>query len=82
MSHINSDNKDSLIGYDLQVKYNAKLKDFSFCIRPVIEAAYERNFIQGFQQEAIDLSKYCLSERREVEKFRNELLEYKHNSSI
>ena len=50
--------------------YKKSLGEYSLCIRPILEAAYEKQFVYR-DTLPYDLSEYCTEKRRSVEKFRN-----------
>jgi hypothetical protein len=60
-------------------KYSNWLGRYSICIRPVLEASYERYFVQfSANPDLVDLEEYCVYERRRVEYYRNLLKQTKN----
>jgi hypothetical protein len=49
--------------------YKRHLTEFSICMRPVLEASYER-LVQNLPQVGEPLDNYCLAERNKVEELR------------
>jgi hypothetical protein len=49
--------------------YKKHLTEFSICIRPVLEASFER-MVQNLPQVGEPLDNYCLAEKNKVEEFR------------
>jgi len=50
--------------------YKISIAEYSLCIRPILEAAYEKRFIYR-DTLPYDLKDYCTEKREAVEKFRN-----------
>lgn len=50
--------------------YKKYLAEFSVCIKPILEASYERNFVQEHGKLGFEIEKYCLAERSQVEDVR------------
>jgi hypothetical protein len=52
--------------------YKASLAKYSKCVKPIIEASYEKYFINPFPgSDRFNLEDYCIYERGQVEHFRN-----------
>ena len=51
-------------------EYKKYLVEFSECIKPVIQASYER-FTSKLPNVGQPLDSYCLAERKKVEHYRN-----------
>jgi len=51
-------------------EYKKYLSQFSICIKPVLEAQYER-IVQKLPDVSEPLDSYCLAERKKVEEYRN-----------
>jgi hypothetical protein len=49
--------------------YKKSLAEYSQCIKPILEAAYEKHFIYR-DTLPYDLNEYCVEKRELVEKFR------------
>lgn len=50
--------------------YLHRLSNYSTCIRPILKATFERYDNAYDVNQTIDLERYCVYERREVEKYR------------
>ena len=51
-------------------EYKKYLAEFSICIKPVLEATYER-MAQKLPEVGESIDNYCLAERNKVEQYRN-----------
>ena len=60
--------------------YKKSLSQFSSCIRPILEAAYEKQYIYN-DTLPYDLNEYCRLKREQVEKYRD-LLKSEKNEKI
>ena len=49
--------------------YKRHLTEYSICMRPVLEASYER-VVQNLPEVGAPLENYCPAERNKVEEFR------------
>lgn len=50
--------------------YKKSLAEYSLCIKPILEAAYEKHFLYK-DTLPYDLNEYCVEKREQVEKFRS-----------
>lgn len=50
--------------------YKLHLTQYSMCMRPVLEASYER-LIQNLPDVGAPLDQYCVAERNKIEEYRS-----------
>lgn len=63
--------------------YKTSLGDFSRCIKPIIDASYERYFVQpNSSPDIFNLEEFCIFERKMVELHRNFLIQRNKGEKI